>query len=112
SDESSILSSLLDLSYKRRRCQIGRLRESEFLQSKERRERLLFHDSDSMDNLIRRAEMEAYNSILRAFRYQSNELSWEKEMLLTDLRKELRISDDYHRDLLDRLNHDVTLRCI
>lgn len=33
-------------------------------------------------------------------------LSQEKESLITELRKELRVSDDEHRELLGRVNSD------
>lgn len=36
----------------------------------------------------------------------------EKESLITDLRRELRVSDDEHRELLSRVNADETIRRI
>ena len=36
----------------------------------------------------------------------------EKESLITELRKELRVSDDEHRELLSRVNADDTIRRI
>ncbi|KAG4913054.1 hypothetical protein JHK82_053638 [Glycine max] len=50
---------------------------------------------DSVDDLIREAEREAYYSVLRAFR--------------AGLRKELRISEDDNRNFLRSLNNDGTL---
>lgn len=36
----------------------------------------------------------------------------EKESLITELRKELRLSNEEHRDLLSRVNGDETIRQI
>jgi len=36
----------------------------------------------------------------------------EKEDLITELRKELRVSDDEHRELLTRVNSDEIIHCI
>ncbi|KAF3323846.1 Protein EMSY-LIKE 1 [Carex littledalei] len=56
-------------------------------------------------------EREAYTSVLRAFKAQADAISWEKENLITDLRRELRLSDDEHRELLTIVNSDeVTQR--
>jgi hypothetical protein len=59
-----------------------------------------------MESQIHLLEQEAYGAVLRAFKAQSDALSWEKEGLITELRKELRVSDDEHRDLLTRVNAD------
>ncbi|KAJ7971453.1 Protein EMSY-LIKE 3 [Quillaja saponaria] len=59
-----------------------------------------------MEAQIHRLEQEAYSSVLRAFKAQSDALSWEKEGLITELRKELRVSDDEHREILSRVNND------
>ncbi|CAK9148475.1 unnamed protein product [Ilex paraguariensis] len=59
-----------------------------------------------MELQIHKIEQEAYGAILRAFKAQSDALTWEKEGLITELRKELRVSDDEHRDLLNRVNAD------
>lgn len=86
---------------------------------------------------MRRIEQKAYASVLRAFKAQADAISWvinsyhwitrtltllptcsissgiwhqEKESLITDLRKELRVSDDEHRELLSSLDADETLR--
>ncbi|KAF9597224.1 hypothetical protein IFM89_016365 [Coptis chinensis] len=62
-----------------------------------------------METQIHLLEQEAYSSVLRAFKAQSNALSWEKESLITELRKELRVSDEEHRELLGRVNADDTV---
>ncbi|XP_060208155.1 protein EMSY-LIKE 3-like isoform X6 [Lycium barbarum] len=59
-----------------------------------------------MEVQIHNLEQEAYGAILRAFKAQSDALTWEKESLITELRKELRVSDDEHRDLLTKVNAD------
>ncbi|CAI0403709.1 unnamed protein product [Linum tenue] len=64
-----------------------------------------------MEAQIHHLEQEAYSAVLRAFKAQSDALTWEKEGLITELRKELRVSDDEHRELLSRVNgDDVILR--
>ncbi|KAL5707976.1 hypothetical protein ACHQM5_018820 [Ranunculus cassubicifolius] len=62
-----------------------------------------------METQIHLLEQDAYSSVLRAFKAQSNALSWEKESLITELRKELRVSDEEHRELLGRVNADDTV---
>ncbi|KAK4411019.1 protein EMSY-LIKE 4 [Sesamum angolense] len=57
-------------------------------------------------------EQEAYSSVLRAFKAQADAITWEKEGLITELRKELRLSNEEHRDLLSRVNADETIRRI
>ncbi|PIA53407.1 hypothetical protein AQUCO_00900170v1 [Aquilegia coerulea] len=64
---------------------------------------------NDMETQIHLLEQEAYSSVLRAFKAQSNALSWEKESLITELRKELRVSDEEHRELLGRVNADDTV---
>ncbi|XP_047313856.1 protein EMSY-LIKE 3-like [Impatiens glandulifera] len=59
-----------------------------------------------MENKIHAIELEAYISILRAFKAQSDAITWEKESLITELRKELRVSDEEHRRLLSKVNAD------
>ncbi|KAK1386686.1 ENT domain-containing protein [Heracleum sosnowskyi] len=59
-----------------------------------------------MESQIHQLEQEAYRSVLRAFKAQSDAISWEKEGLITELRKELRVSDDEHRELLSTVNTD------
>uniref|UniRef100_A0A804MKZ0 ENT domain-containing protein n=1 Tax=Zea mays TaxID=4577 RepID=A0A804MKZ0_MAIZE len=55
---------------------------------------------------VQQLEQEAYRSVLRAFKAQSDAITWEKEGLMTELRKELRVSDKAHRELLNRVNND------
>ncbi|KAK9921699.1 hypothetical protein M0R45_030207 [Rubus argutus] len=59
-----------------------------------------------MEAQIHHLEQEAYCAVLRAFKAQSDAITWEKESLITELRKELRVSDDEHRELLGRVNSD------
>nr|XP_011468053.1 PREDICTED: protein EMSY-LIKE 1 isoform X2 [Fragaria vesca subsp. vesca] len=59
-----------------------------------------------MEAQIHYLEQEAYCAVLRAFKAQSDAITWEKESLITELRKELRVSDDEHRELLGRVNSD------
>ncbi|XVF19206.1 hypothetical protein REPUB_Repub11eG0089700 [Reevesia pubescens] len=63
-----------------------------------------------METQIHLIEQEAYSSVLRAFKAQSDALTWEKESLITELRKELRVSDEEHRELLLRVNADDIIR--
>ncbi|XP_044505979.1 protein EMSY-LIKE 3-like isoform X2 [Mangifera indica] len=61
---------------------------------------------NDMETQIHNIEQEAYSSVLRAFKAQSDAITWEKESLITELRKELRVSDEEHRELLSRVNAD------
>ncbi|TVU11100.1 hypothetical protein EJB05_44663 [Eragrostis curvula] len=65
-----------------------------------------------MEAQIHHLEQEAYCSVLRAFKAQSDAITWEKEGLITELRKELRVSDKAHRELLNRVNNDDIIRSI
>uniref|UniRef100_A0A0E0QP01 ENT domain-containing protein n=1 Tax=Oryza rufipogon TaxID=4529 RepID=A0A0E0QP01_ORYRU len=65
-----------------------------------------------MATQIHHLEQEAYCSVLRAFKAQSDAITWEKEGLITELRKELRVSDVDHRELLNRVNSDDIIRSI
>ncbi|CAA7039882.1 unnamed protein product [Microthlaspi erraticum] len=67
---------------------------------------------NEMETQIHLIEQEAYSSILRAFKAQSDAITWEKESLITELRKELRVSDEEHRELLSRVNADEMIRRI
>lgn len=67
---------------------------------------------NDMETQIHLIEQEAYCSILRAFKAQSDAITWEKESLITELRKELRVSDEEHRELLSRVNNDDMIRRI
>ncbi|CAO2837207.1 unnamed protein product [Amaranthus hypochondriacus] len=68
--------------------------------------------NNDMETQIHLIEQEAYCSVLRAFKAQSDALTWEKESLITELRKELRVSDDDHRVLLSRVNNDDMIKRI
>ncbi|KAJ3698330.1 hypothetical protein LUZ61_002035 [Rhynchospora tenuis] len=65
-----------------------------------------------MESQIHMLEQEAYCSVLRAFKAQADAITWEKESLITELRKELRVSDKEHRELLARVNADDIIRQI
>lgn len=65
-----------------------------------------------MESQIHQLEQEAYSAVLRAFIGQSDTFSWDKEGLISDLRKELRVSDMDHRELLGKVNADEVLRHI
>ncbi|XP_042375461.1 protein EMSY-LIKE 3-like isoform X1 [Zingiber officinale] len=67
---------------------------------------------NDMEIQIHRIEQEAYSSVLRAFKAQSDTITWEKESLITELRKELRVSDQEHRELLSRVNADDVIQRI
>lgn len=67
---------------------------------------------NDMETQIHLIEQEAYCSVLRAFKAQSDAITWEKESLITELRKELRVSDEEHRELLSRVNNDDMIRRI
>ncbi|XP_050213761.1 uncharacterized protein LOC126665101 isoform X2 [Mercurialis annua] len=61
---------------------------------------------------IHSLETEAYSSLLRAFIAQSDLLSWAKEELITELRKELNVTDTEHSQLLTRINSDKSIKRI
>ncbi|WCJ33997.1 Emsy N Terminus (ENT)/ plant Tudor-like domains-containing protein [Euphorbia peplus] len=65
-----------------------------------------------MEAQIHHLEQEAYSAVLRAFKAQSDAITWEKEGLITELRKELRVSDDQHRELLTQVNGDEIIKRI
>ncbi|KAE8668458.1 Protein EMSY-LIKE 3 [Hibiscus syriacus] len=65
-----------------------------------------------METQIHVVEQEAYCAVLLAFKAQSDAITWEKEGLITELRKELRVSDDEHRELLTKVNSDDIIRRI
>lgn len=65
-----------------------------------------------MDFKIHCIETEAYGAVLRAFIAQSEALSWEKEALITELRKELRVSDVEHREILGKISLDGSIKSI
>ncbi|KAJ6406887.1 hypothetical protein OIU84_010407 [Salix udensis] len=65
-----------------------------------------------MEAQIHHLEQDAYRAVLRAFKAQSDQLSWDKEGLITELRKELRVSDDEHREILTLVNRDDIIQRI
>ncbi|WOL03114.1 hypothetical protein Cni_G11834 [Canna indica] len=69
-------------------------------------------DPRDMEFQIHRIEMEAYGAVLRAFNAQSDVLSWGKEGLISELRKELRVSDVEHREILGKINSDDSIKSI
>ncbi|CAO2822151.1 unnamed protein product [Amaranthus hypochondriacus] len=58
-----------------------------------------------MEQQIHHLEKEAYYAVLLAFKAQSREFTWGRESLMTDLRKELRVLNDEHREVLSRVNN-------
>lgn len=67
---------------------------------------------NDMESQIHCFAREAYSAVLRAFNSQSDVITWAKESLMTELRKELRVSDEEHRELLGKVNADGVLRQI
>ncbi|GAB2289091.1 hypothetical protein Dimus_023392 [Dionaea muscipula] len=63
-----------------------------------------------MDVEIHKLEREAYRCVLRAFKAQADAITWDKEGLMTGLRKELRLSSEDHRELLTKVNKDDVIR--
>nr|XP_034578521.1 uncharacterized protein LOC117842252 isoform X3 [Setaria viridis] len=59
-----------------------------------------------MEAQIHQLEQQAYYLVLRAFKARSDSITWEKEDLITELREELRVSDEAHRQLLNMINND------
>ncbi|KAL3334202.1 hypothetical protein AABB24_030781 [Solanum stoloniferum] len=72
---------------------------------------MMFDETD-MEVEIHRLEQEAYSSVLRAFKAQADAITWEKESLISELRKELRLSSEHHREFLGRVNEDDVIRRI
>lgn len=68
--------------------------------------------AENMEVQIHQLEKEAYLSVLRAFKAQADAITWEKESLITELRRELRISNEDHRELLGRVNADGVIQRI
>ncbi|KAL8228037.1 hypothetical protein R6Q57_015621 [Mikania cordata] len=71
----------------------------------------MYGDTD-MEAQIHLLEQEAYSSVLRAFKAQADAITWEKEGLITELRKELRLSNEEHRELLLKVNSDDVIQRI
>uniref|UniRef100_A0A7N0V2W6 ENT domain-containing protein n=1 Tax=Kalanchoe fedtschenkoi TaxID=63787 RepID=A0A7N0V2W6_KALFE len=65
-----------------------------------------------LETEIHNIEKEAYVAVLRAFKVQADVLTWEKNEIITQLRKELRLSTEEHRELLGRANADDVIRRI
>ncbi|XP_024962925.1 protein EMSY-LIKE 3-like isoform X2 [Cynara cardunculus var. scolymus] len=70
------------------------------------------YGENDMEAQIHHLEQEAYSSVLRAFKAQADAITWEKESLITELRKELRLSNEEHRELLGKVNADDVIRRI
>ncbi|RRT45719.1 hypothetical protein GW17_00032225, partial [Ensete ventricosum] len=67
-------------------------------------------DLRDMEFQVHCIEIEAYSAVLRAFIAQSNDLSWGKEELISELRKELRVSDVEHREILGKVHSDDSIK--
>ncbi|XP_066351631.1 protein EMSY-LIKE 3-like [Miscanthus floridulus] len=65
-----------------------------------------------LDSGIHQIEQQAYTSVLRAFKMQSDALTWEKESLITELRREWKVSDVEHRMLLNMVNEEEVVHRI
>ncbi|KAK0601153.1 hypothetical protein LWI29_021719 [Acer saccharum] len=65
-----------------------------------------------MNLQIHYLEKEAYSYVLRAFIAQSDLLTWGKEGLITELRKELNVTDTEHGELLGKINSDKSIKMI
>ncbi|MQM16128.1 hypothetical protein Taro_049083 [Colocasia esculenta] len=65
-----------------------------------------------MELQIHHVETEAYSAVLRAFITQSDVLSWGKEALISELRKELRVSDVEHREILAKVKADNSIKTL
>ncbi|RXH76167.1 hypothetical protein DVH24_019055 [Malus domestica] len=65
-----------------------------------------------MELHIHHLETEAYHAVLKAFSAQSNNLTWAREALMTELRRELNITDDEHGQLLIKIKSDQSIKVI
>ncbi|KAG5598920.1 hypothetical protein H5410_030290 [Solanum commersonii] len=72
----------------------------------------MMYDETDMEVEIQQLEQEAYSSVLRAFKAQADAITWEKESLISELRKELRLSSEHHREFLGRVNEDDVVQRI
>ncbi|GLT44711.1 hypothetical protein SLA2020_185950 [Shorea laevis] len=61
-----------------------------------------FRMQSEMEAQIHQLQQEAYCTVLRAFKAQFDAITWEKEGLITELRKELPLSDDEHGEILSK----------
>lgn len=66
----------------------------------------------TVDQQMRKLEQDAYVAVLQAFKAQSEHITWGKEQLMSNLRKELRISDEQHLEFLVEVGANVSLRQI
>ncbi|CAJ1919546.1 unnamed protein product [Sphenostylis stenocarpa] len=69
-------------------------------------------DVMDLEHHIHYLEIEAYSSILKAFIAQSDLLTWGKEELMTELRKELNVTDIEHGEILVKINSDELIKQI
>ncbi|KAI4348497.1 hypothetical protein L6164_009215 [Bauhinia variegata] len=69
-------------------------------------------DLMDFEHHIHSLETEAYSSVLRAFIAQSDLLTWGKEGLMTELRKELNVTDTEHGEILMQINSDELVKLI
>ncbi|RDY09170.1 Protein EMSY-LIKE 3, partial [Mucuna pruriens] len=69
-------------------------------------------DVMDLEHHIHYLETVAYSSILKAFIAQSDLLTWGKEGLMTELRKELNITDVEHGEILTKINSDELIKRI
>ncbi|KAF7819243.1 protein EMSY-LIKE 4 isoform X2 [Senna tora] len=69
-------------------------------------------DLMDLEHHIHCLEIEAYSSVLKAFIAQSDLLTWGKEELMTDLRKELNVTDIEHGEILIAVHLDESVKRI
>ncbi|KAJ1409129.1 ENT domain [Sesbania bispinosa] len=69
-------------------------------------------DAVDLGHHVHCLETEAYNSVLKAFIAQSDLLTWGKEELMTELRKELNVTDVEHGEILMKINSDESIKWI
>ncbi|ESW33869.1 hypothetical protein PHAVU_001G105300 [Phaseolus vulgaris] len=69
-------------------------------------------DVMDLEHQIHYLETEAYSSVLKAFIAQSDLLTWGKEGLMTELRKELNVTDIEHGEILMKINSDELIKQI
>ncbi|BAT84981.1 hypothetical protein LR48_Vigan03g198400 [Vigna angularis] len=69
-------------------------------------------DVMDLEHQIHYLETEAYCSVLKAFIAQSDLLTWGKEGLMTELRKELNVTDIEHGEILTKINSDELIKQI
>ncbi|KAL6008170.1 hypothetical protein ACLOJK_033676 [Asimina triloba] len=69
-------------------------------------------DDLTSESQMHSLETEAYSAVLSAFHAQSDRLTWERESLLSELRKELRVSDVEHREFLLKFKSENSVKMI